>query len=362
MRRKPLVSLEYTDPQADVLVLTNGWPHEDNETYCVFIKRQVDSLVADGLRCDVLFIRGYRSAFAYPVAALRLLSWSIRRRKRYALVHAHSGEAALSAVFYRRAPLVVSYLGDDLLGRPRADGTVSLAWRVRRSVVRQLSRLAQQTITKSREMHEVLPADVRERNQILPNGVDMDIFRPIDRSAARQKLGWEPAARIAFFAADPDVVRKRYFLADAAVAIARQALPDIKLVAARGVSPDRIPLFMNAADCLLLTSSIEGSPNVVKEALMCNLPVVATSVGDVNELLEGVAPAYVCHADETMLAQALVECLRTPRRSNGRDASRRLDSRVVARSLIELYQAVAPDLQLGSNARVDLSTRETSVA
>ena len=99
MRRKTLVTLDHADHDADVLVVTNGWPNEDNDGYCVFIKRQVDSLLELGVRCDVLFIRGYRSALAYPLAALRLGLWSLtRRRRRYRLVHAHSGEAALAEI------------------------------------------------------------------------------------------------------------------------------------------------------------------------------------------------------------------------------------------------------------------------
>jgi teichuronic acid biosynthesis glycosyltransferase TuaC len=148
------------------------------------------------------------------------------------------------------------------------------------------------------------------------------------------------------FAADPRIPRKRYWLAKAAVERARSRLPDLKLELASGVTPDRIPLLMNAANCLLLTSSIEGSPNVVKEALMCNLPVIATPVGDVVELLDGVVPSHVCEPSEAALAEALVESLRDPRRSNGREASGRLDAGVVAHSLLELYDELAPGLNL----------------
>ncbi len=363
MRRKTLVTLDHADHDADVLVVTNGWPNEDNDGYCVFIKRQVDSLLELGVRCDVLFIRGYRSALAYPLAALRLGLWSLtRRRRRYRLVHAHSGEAALAAAFYRRAPLLVSYLGDDLLGRPRANGTVPLIWRIRRAVVRHLSRVATQTITKSREMQAVLPARVRAANRVLPNGVDMKLFRPMDRTEARRELGWDPAPHIALFAADPAVTRKRYFLAQAAVERARRLIPDLELEVTQGVTPNRVPLFMNAADCLILTSSIEGSPNVVKEALMCNLPVVATPVGDVAELLDGVTPSYVCEPDETKLMEAIVACLRERRRSNGREVSHHLDSRVVAQSLLALYKEVAPELELTAEPATQPATRETTAA
>jgi glycosyltransferase involved in cell wall biosynthesis len=362
VRRTGLLTLERRDPRSEVLVVTNGWPNEDNETYCVFIKRQMDSLVERGLRCDVLFIRGYRSQLAYPLAALRLAAWSLRgNRRRYRLVHAHSGEAALAAAFYRRCPLLVSYLGDDLLGTPRADGVVPLIGRIRRSIFRQHSRLADHTITKSSEMETVLPRRARASNTVLPNGVDSRLFHPRDRSEARRELGWVGEDRVVLFVGDPSIPRKRHWLAEAAVELARSSIPDLHLHVAQGVSPDRIPLLMNAADCLLLTSSIEGSPNAVKEALMCNLPVVATRAGDVAELLDGVVPSYACDASDTVLSEALVDCLREPRRSNGRDVSKRLDEGTIAASLLAVYKRVAPELELGEAQSGHAQTaRETS--
>src|SRR5262249_370095 len=99
---------------------------------------------------------------------------------------------------------------------------------------------------------------------------------------------------------------------------------------------------MNAADCLLLTSSIEGSPNVVKESLMCDLPVIATQVGDVHELLSGVTPSWVCQSHPADLAAALVECLSSPTRSNGRERFGWVTSQVIAGRILGLYAALAP--------------------
>ena len=195
-------------------------------------------------------------------------------------------------------------------------------------------------------MEAVLPRRIRARNTVLPNGVDTDLFRPIDRSVARRDVGWDVEARVVLFAGDPNLARKRYFLAEAAVERARAQLPNLQLHVAHRLTPDRIPLLMNAADCLLLTSSVEGSPNVVKEALMCNLPVVATPSGDVAELLSGVVPSFVCEASEIALSEALVECLREPRRSNGREVSGRLDARVVAEALLGIYEELTPGLDL----------------
>jgi glycosyltransferase involved in cell wall biosynthesis len=342
---RPLVTLERDHPAADVLVVTSGWPNVDNEAHCVFVKRQVDALAVLGLDVDVLFIRGYRSDLAYPVAAARLMWWSLVARRRYRLVHAHGGEAAIASRFYLRAPLLVSYLGTDLLGWERNDGKVPLRHRIRRMMIRQHSRLARATITQSVEMAETLPARSQARNTVLSNGVDVHLFAPSDRALARQELGWDEATPIALFAANPDVALKRYRLASAAVDRARRRLPSIELKVAYGQPPDLIPVMMNAADCLLFTSSSEGSPNVVKEALLCNLPVVATPVADVPEMLAGVVPSYVCD-NEVELAEALVECLRERRRGNGREAAaHRFDAEMVAETVLATYERIAPGLE-----------------
>lgn len=340
-----LVTLERVHDAPQVLVVTSGWPRPDKPAHCVFIRRQMESLGALGLRYEVLFIRGYLSAFAYPVAALRLLMLTARGR-RYSLVHTHGGEASLAARFYLKAPLLVSYLGGDLLGNSyRPDSKIGLRGRFRRWIIRQAAHLATGTITKSAEMERALPRSLRARNRVIPNGVDMNVFRPMDRELARRRLGWDLSARIALFVGDPSELRKRYELAAAAVSEARKALPAVALIVADRVSPELTPVYMNAADCLVHLSWMEGSPNVVKEALMCNLPIVATAVGDIPELLNGVAPSFLVDPTLASAAEALIACLRAPRRSNGRAQSARLDSRAVAEQILTLYGQLSGELR-----------------
>lgn len=339
---KGLVTFEHRDMRARVLVLTNMWPNDDRPDYGVFVKRQVDSLIERGLRCDVVFIRGYRSRFAYVAAAARLALWNLLPSRRYLLVHGHGGEVAITARFYARAPVVISYCGDDLLGTPRADGTISLPHRVRRGVLRVWSRLLTGTVTKSREMEDALPRSVAARNRVIPNGVDRSHFCPREQVATRQLLGWASDDRVALFAANPAVDRKRFWLAEAAVEIARERNAAIRLEVASGVAPEKMPELLSAADCLLLTSSIEGSPNVVKEALMCGLPVISTPVGDVHELLADVEPSWIRDSDPAALAEALVECMETPRRSNGRVISVWLGADAIAGRVLSYYEDLAP--------------------
>jgi glycosyltransferase involved in cell wall biosynthesis len=331
-----LLTWERTDPDADVLVVTNMWPHPDKLRYGNFVQREVEAMAARGLRCDVLFIRGYLSPLAYPLAALKLFVDSLRGR-RYALVHGYSGESALAVRFHLRVPVLVSYMGDDLLGTPLADGTFTAKSRLRRWLVRQHSRLTTATITMSREMEEVLPKPVQRRNSVILHGIDRDQFKPVPREEARRELGWDDDERVALFVAEPEVERKRHWLAEAAVEHAAREVPGIRLEVAARVPPEEIPRLMSAADCLILTSVHEGSPNVVKEALSCNLPVVATPAGDVRERLARPEPSWVCEPTPESLGAALAECMREPRRSNGREVSEEVGLEHTSAQVLSLY-------------------------
>jgi teichuronic acid biosynthesis glycosyltransferase TuaC len=98
-------------------------------------------------------------------------------------------------------------------------------------------------------------------------------------------------------------------------------------------------LWMNASDALILTSRGEGSPNVVKEAMFCNLPIVTVDVGDVREIIGAARHCHICPPDPGSLAHGLTSVLRAlPERSDGRERSDWIEGAIVAGRLIELYQ------------------------
>ena len=330
-----LVEFVLRDPAADVLVVTNIWPDAERPAYGIFVRRQVDSLRRAGLRCDVLYIRGWLSFRAYVVAAARLAASNLAWRGRYRIVHAHAAEAGLAARLRLGTPVIVSYLGDDVLGDRDELGRTAAAGRWRSRLVRWHSQLFDATITKSRVMEDALPARTRRKNHVIPNGVDRNLFAPMEREAARRELGWADEPTALFVATKPRSPAKRLWLAERAATAA-----GVRLHVVDNVDPAEMPRLMSAADCLLVTSAVEGSPNAVKEALMCNLPVVATSVGDISERLQGVRPSWICPPAEEAFAEALRACIAAGVRSNGRDVASDLDEDRIARRLLTLYEEV----------------------
>ena len=107
------------------------------------------------------------------------------------------------------------------------------------------------------------------------------------------------------------------------------------------VPAGQVPLMMSAADCLLMTSDVEGSPNVVKEAMACSLPVVSVEVGDVVERLRDVQPSRIVGRNPEELGRAVVEILETNRRSNGREiAARELSEPAMVERVKAVYARV----------------------
>jgi glycosyltransferase involved in cell wall biosynthesis len=321
-------------PDRSVLFVTNMWPDERRPYYGSFIASQARSLCEVGVAVDVLYVRGFIDARAYLSAAVRLPR--IAQPRRYDVVHMHYGHIALSGVGVQHRPVVTSFCGEDLLGTPAMRG-LTLKSRIEVATFRQVARLATATITKSVEMEQVLPPAVRNRNHVLPNGVDLNQFAPRSQEEARKELGWTADERILLFLGNPCDPRKNVGLARDAVSRLRGTEVEARLHEAWEVDPEQVPTLMNAADCLVFPSQSEGSPNAVKEAMACELPIVATPVGDVPARLQGVLGCHVRDPSSLAFAEAIAEVLRGGRAPEARRAIEALSLERVAVRLIEIY-------------------------
>jgi glycosyltransferase involved in cell wall biosynthesis len=314
------------------------WPEEGRAWAGAFVKSQAESLTRRGVGVDLFHVRGYRSTLNYFHGGMRALRWN--GGIDYDLVHAHYGHTGVLARLQVRRPVVVSYCGDDLLGTPAADGSLTAKSQVEVAVFRQLARTVDATITKSRAMEGVLPSACRGRNHVIPNGVDTSYFAPVPRDQARAELGWESADRVVLFAGDPDLPRKNFTLAKAATDRLTGRDPSVRLRVAWGVTRDQMRTMYAAADVLLHTSFIEGSANVVKEAMAMELPVVAVPAGDARERLEGVQGCAVCPYEPEPLAEAMAEAVGNGRSPQAREAVSALTAENVADRVISVYESV----------------------
>ena len=317
-----------------VLVVTNMSPNVADPGYGSFVRDQMDSVQALGVEYEVLFVDGRASRGNYLRAIGRVRSKL--REKPYDLIHAHFGLSGWVARCQLRRPLVVTFHGDDVLGRPNRQGGITLVGRLFQATSWMLARLVPAVIVQSLEMKAKLGL---ERACIIPCGVDLNLFRPADREQARERLGLEAKKKYVLFPYNPAEPRKRYDLIEQAVRLAQREVPEIEVLRVYAQPHERMPLYMNAADVLVLASMIEGSPVAVKEALAVNLPVVAVAVGDTPERLEGVKGCYLVPRQPEAIAARIREVCRSGMRAESRAAVEPLAMEKIAGQILEAYTA-----------------------
>jgi glycosyltransferase involved in cell wall biosynthesis len=177
---------------------------------------------------------------------------------------------------------------------------------------------------------------------VIPTGVDTDVFYPRAYCEARAQLGWPDRERVVLFNGGGHPLLKRLDLAQAAVDVARGICGDIRLAVLNGnVAPDSVPIMMNAADCLVLTSECEGSPTVVQEAMACNLPVVTVDVGDVRARLTGVSPTRIVRRDPAEIGNAIADMFTLGQRSNGWSRVEGISNATIAGQVTSIYRAIS---------------------
>ena len=320
-----------------VLMVTSDWLWNSWGGPAVFIARQADFLRREGVEVDLFPFQGARRPANY-LAAWREVQHRLRQGH-YDLVHAQFGQSGITAL-PKQVPLVVTFRGDDLEGIIGENGRYIAAGWLLRLISRAVARRADAAIVVSEHMKRHLPASVQAH--VLPSGIDLDQFRPEPQHHARSQLGLPTDRRLVLFVGNPNLARKRYGLAQQAVEIVNRSIPT-QLLAGWEKPHWEIAALMNACDALVCTSMQEGSPNAVKEALACNLPVVAVRVGDVPLRLEGVAGCELCPDDRAeTIAAALERVLRRGTRTESRQTVQDLDERALTTRLIDIYRSVLP--------------------
>ena len=252
------------------------------------VKAQGDSLAKAGIEVDYFLIKG-KGIKGYLGQILPLRKYW--KKGNFDVVHAHFSFSSYLASLARVKPLVVSLMGSDLKATP---------WN--KKMIRFFSKVFRwrEIIVKSRDMAADLPMEVH----VIPNGVDTELFVPMEKEMCRQRLGWKEGAKHVLFPANPGRAEKGFPLAQKAVPFLGC---DVQLHVFENVEHKDTVYYYNAADAVLLTSQWEGSPNVIKEALACNCPLVSTDVGDVRERVEGLEGCYVAESRAPQEIEGLLQ-------------------------------------------------------
>jgi len=312
-----------TEPMR-VLVVTNMYPSGASPALGTFVRDQVDSLRAKGVRVDVLFVNGPERTLNYLTGILRYVWRMLRHGREYDLVHAHYVFSGLIARLQWSLPVILTHHG------------IEVVWGWQGPLSRWVSRWVDRVVVTSRAVADSLG---QTGATIIPCGIDLDLFRPMPQGEARSRLGLDPGGRYVVYAGRTGP-EKRLEIIEEAVARLQVNDPGIRLLLLTKKAHRVVPLYLNAADVLVLASDFEGSPMVVKEAMACNLPVVSTDVGDVADVIGETEGCYLCRQTPEDVADKLALALSFGRRTEGRAAVKQLSLPAIADRIIEVYREV----------------------
>lgn len=281
-----------------ILHVTTNYPTPEYPIFGIFVKEQVESLQKLGVGCDVFYCdgkgRGFRQYITYVPALFKTIV-----RGKYDIIHCHHTLSAIILSMTGLLPfkkVVLSYQNDP-----------DREWGGK--IFRIMHFFCSKIIIKNKSPY------LRFRKTVyLPNGVNEDFFRPLDKKGCRETLGWTPEKKYIVYMDSNKGTRtqKRKDRFDEAMGLLCGRGLDVEPVVLRNTPREQMPTILNACDLHLLSSDFEGSPNSVKECMCCNAAVVSTDVGNVREMIGDIpGNAVVSEFTAESLADAAEGILRS---------------------------------------------------
>ena len=176
-----------------------------------------------------------------------------------------------------------------------------------------------------------------KKPNIIPCGVDLNIFFPIKMSKSRKLLNLSLKKKYALFPSAFDNKVKNVELAKKAIELTDEKIVLLEL---KNLNRFEVSLYLNSVDFLLMTSKSEGSPQIVKEAMACNCPIVTVDVGDVSKIIGGTKNCYISEANPILLSKNITKVLNNANRTKGREIIDDYNIDKIANKINLLYQKV----------------------
>ena len=292
-----------------ILTVTNMWPIPEHQYYGIFVKEQVEGLQKyfPEIKNKVWFINGFKNRINYFLSIIQINRHLITNK--YDIIHIHFGLSGLFLLAnpFIKVPIVTMLHGSDI----NTDKSNKLVSMISKLVVRRSNHVFY--------INDKIRAILKNQNsklEYLPCGINTDIFkcRRVKNKTATVKVAFpasfqRPEKNYAFFCKVIDFLNTNYHL-------------QTEIIEIHGKSRIEVCDILNSVDVLVMTSFREGSPQIIKEAMCCNTPIVTSNVGNVSVLLEKVNNCHVIDVfEEGLFCNAILDILNLKteiRISNGR--------------------------------------------
>ena len=311
-----------------VLFVTGG--NSNKFEISPIIEAQANSLRRNNIEIEYFLIQGKGiSGYLKNVITLR----KFLKKNSFDIIHAHySFSGVISSLATKKTPILVSFLGSDInrsnvLNKIIIKYNFIFKWKA--------------IIVKSLEMKLKLKSKIEP--YIIPNGVDLNNFQSLDKIKNQIKLDWNTNKFHILFLADPSRPEKNYELLKKSIELINE--PNYEIHFLENMKHSEIPIWINASDIVTLSSLWEGSPNVIKESMACNKPIVSTNVGDVEWLFNNLDGHFLSDfsiEDYSNKIKSAIQYAYLNKNTNGRERiiELELDSDKVAKKIIQIYKSI----------------------
>jgi glycosyltransferase involved in cell wall biosynthesis len=303
-----------------------------------FIKEQGVSLTKKGIELTYFPVLG-KGIKGYLRRSKNLKDYLIQNP--VDLIHAHYTLSGWTTVLaFPRVPIVLSLMGTDAYGEYSGPGKIVFKSRFLTLLTFLIQPFVSAIISKSE--HIATYVYRKSISYILPNGIRLEQFK-LYPPEIRNELGLKKEKKYVLFLGDKNYKRKNFTLLENALNLIKN--DNVELLAPYPVAHDEVVKYLNAADVFIMSAFMEGSPNVIKEAMACNCPIVATDVGDVKWVMGDTEGCYLTSFDPADVAEKIKRAIafgNDKGRTNGRERifELGLDSETVAKKILEVYDSV----------------------
>jgi len=322
----------------EVLIVCSG----NKKNISPFITEQIKSISSESIHFDIYPIKG--QGFCGYLKNIIPYRKKISTNN-YDLVHAHFGLSGFLAGLQRKIPIIVTFHGSDISN-------------FRNNVISSIVCLlaAWIIVVNSKMLGSIFIKPINNYS-IIPCGINLETFYPFDKFETRKRLRFNETDKIIVFSSSFTNPVKNYTLAKLALANLKEDTNNLMVIELQGKNRNEVNDILNAADLLLMTSFSEGSPQIIKEAMACNCPIVSTDVGDVKWVIGDVAGCFLISKNEKLKIKSLEtevvketsekiqEALKFAEqvgRTKGRERiiALGLDSETIAKKVIDVYNSV----------------------
>lgn len=311
-----------------VLLVTNMYPTPETPYYGIFVKEQMEAIckVHKNVSYTVFFIDGRNSKMEYLKSIFTI--HKLINKNEFDLIHIHYG---LSGLFLfkklkKDIPVVITLHGGDI--------QIEQGKKIQVFFTKLILKKTDFAITLNKKMDTIVKRDI-PFTEVIPCSVNINTFTPSKKETVQN-------TKKIIFPSDRSRMVKNYPLFENVIEILKSKYKiQCSTVEIKNMSRSEVSMLYRNSDLMIMTSISEGSPQVIKEAMACNLPIVSTNVGDVSNLLKGVKNSAVSDSmDADILAELAYQALNKKIEGiYGREKIKqmKLDDDSIGKSLFDIY-------------------------